>query len=516
MAMSTCVSNPPRRHHVSGALLAGVSCITAGVAFAVYTQAVLTMAGAIAAVLILRWLVYGKLPLWQALMALSLTGFIVLNYGFENLIVGRIAGIPLLVGEFAMLGGLMLAVHNRGLAQLRKLMQDPAVLCLIVLFVLAALHLLVDVPRFGLYAFRDASTYFEAIFIAAGYYWANERNGIRRFVQCLLIIFVLNAVYSFTLPWGEDLQAMSPASGVFQPIPVLGQYQQSAMYLAAGTIFCAWIKDYTVGWRRRLLLSIAAIQVCGLAVMQSRALSVGILTVLALLLVLGENNRLRASLSALGTGVVAIVALLLVVSAAGIAVRGRVGEINGDFLRQYALSVFSLDSSNHRLAKDDDRLDWLQQVWRGTTVNAVTFIVGQGFGLPLIDFQAEDGMPVRQPHDAAAAVFGRLGVAGLSVWVLFQLILFKRFLRTLKAARDRETHDLALWLFVFYALGFVLSMVQPALEFSHYAVPLYFILGFSLNVMHRCLEQSQKYAPTLGFLNDYKDAEPCGSYNKLG
>jgi hypothetical protein len=33
-------------------------------------------------------------------------------------------------------------------------------------------------------------------------------------------------------------------------------------------------------------------------------------------------------------------------------------------------------------------------------------------------------------------------------------------------------------------------MVQPALEFSHYAVPLYFIVGFGLKMTGMTLEKS--------------------------
>ncbi len=468
----------------------GLACILAGMAFVAYTWVVLIAMAVGVALLAVQWFIRAPLTLWQALMAISLTGFIVLNYGFENLVVGRIAGAPLLIGELMMLVGLVLAIRKQGFSQLRRALRDPIVRCLMLLLVFSVLHLVVDIPRFGLYALRDASLYFETVFLAAGYLWASEESGVRRFVQCLIVIFTLNLLYSFTLPLSESLQAISPMTGVFQPIALFGQYQHVGMYLVAGALFFAWLADYTTGWSRWILWAMAAAQLCGLAVQQNRSMYVGILVILVLLLVLGERRRLQRSLRMLGSGILAMVVLLLVISLFGITLHGRVGEINGDFLRQYALSVLSLDNSNSRLAQDEDRIDWLQQVWTSTTSNPTTLLVGQGFGQPLIDFETEAGIPVRQPHNAAMGVFGRLGLSGLAIWLLFQILLLKRFLGALKTRQSAKAHDLILWLLVFYVLAFVLSMVQPALEFSHYAVPLYFIVGFSLKILHMTREKA--------------------------
>jgi O-antigen ligase len=488
--MNSYTSTPENRLLPSSIVVFALACILAGMAFVAYTWVVLTAMAVGVALFAIRWVVRARLPLWQALIAISLAGFIILNYGFENLVIGRIAGVPLLIGELIMLAGLALAIRKQGISQLRKVMRDPIVLCLVLLLALSVAHLIVDIPRFGLYALRDASLYFEAVFLAAGYLWASEKGGVRRFVQCLIVIFTLNLLYSFTLPLSESLQAISPTTGVFQPIALLGQYQHVGMYLVAGALFCAWLTDFTMGWPRWTLWTMAAAQLCGLAVQQNRSMYVGILVILVLLLLLGERHKLRRSFRALGGGVVAMIVLLLIISLSGVSVHGRAGDINGDFLRQYALSIFSLDNSNSRLAQDEDRIDWLHQVWDSTTSSPTTLLIGQGFGQPLIDFETEAGVSVRQPHNAAMGVFGRLGLSGLAIWLLFQLLLVKRFLRALKAEQNREAHDLILWLLVFYVLAFVLSMVQPALEFSHYAVPLYFIVGFGLKMTDMTLEKS--------------------------
>jgi hypothetical protein len=515
--MTSYISTQENRFPSAGMLILGLASVLAGITAVVYTWALLAAAAGLG-LFIIVWFISRRLQLWQALVAVSLTGFIVLNYGFENLVTGRIGGIPILIGESMMFAGMVLAIRKHDTRELRRLFQDPIVLCLIFLLMFSALHLIVDVPRFGLYAFRDASQYIEAMFLVAGYLWANEKNGIRRFIQWLLVIFALNAIYSFTLPWSEGLQNASPTSGVFQPITILGQYQHCALYLVAGALYCAWLADYTARGRRWILFGAAAFQLCGLAILQARSMFVGTAAVLAILLFLKERQKLRRSLWAIGSGLIVMFVLFFMISASGISISGRVGEINGDFLEQYALSVLSIDNSNKRLGKDDDRLDWYDEVWQGTTTDVTTFFIGQGFGQPLIDFENENGIPVRQPHNAAVGAFGRLGAIGIFVWLLVQALLVMRFLRALKAEKGREAHDLLLWLLVFYVLAFVLSMAQPALEFSHYAVPLYFIVGFSLRLMHAALEKPRtrtrlersRYEP------EYEKRKPRYCYNELG
>jgi hypothetical protein len=148
-------------------------------------------------------------------------------------------------------------------------------------------------------------------------------------------------------------------------------------------------------------------------------------------------------------------------------------------------SVFALTDQQDRLGQDQDRLDWMNQVWTDTTADAGTLIFGQGFGKPLIDFE-RDGVPVRQPHNSTLGVFGRLGVSGVIVWITFHLYVFNTLLNFIRRTRGshNENRDFMVWLLGFYVLALLLSMVQPAFEFSHCAVPLYFLLGVGLSIAH--------------------------------
>jgi O-antigen ligase len=108
---------------------------------------------------------------------------------------------------------------------------------------------------------------------------------------------------------------------------------------------------------------------------------------------------------------------------------------------------------------------------------------------------------VRQPHNTTLGVFGRMGLLGLGIWVLFHGIVFKRFVTTIRGSRGTrsETRDLLIWLFIYYVLAFILSTVQPAIEFSHYAIPFYFFIGVALGLMphERKTQATLAWAPNM-------------------
>jgi hypothetical protein len=459
------------------------ACIVVGVACIAFQGAwlfsVLICIGALVASKLAR-----RVQLWRACILFSLTGFIVLNYGFENLIAGHVAGIPLIVGEMLMFAGLAQGWWRRR-ERAAALFGHPAMKCTIALWLLASVHLISNVPKFGLYAFRDASIFFEALFLVAGFVWALEPGGIRKLNRWLLFLFVANFLYACTLPVGETLQEHSPASGVFQPIPLLGQYQHNGLYIVSGALFCIWMAPYVVHWKRWTSIGLAVIQLSALVILQTRSMYIGMVLVVLVTFVIGERRKCAQFLAVMGFGVAAIVTFVVIVSAFNINIQGRVMEISGTSIREHVASVFALTDQQDRLGQDQDRLDWMNQVWTDTTADAGTLIFGQGFGKPLIDFE-RDGVPVRQPHNSTLGVFGRLGVSGVIVWITFHLYVFNTLLNFIRRTRGshNENRDFMVWLLGFYVLALLLSMVQPAFEFSHCAVPLYFLLGVGLSIAH--------------------------------
>jgi hypothetical protein len=459
-------------------------CLLLGIALVVFQYVFIVTTLAIAALLLVYSATCRHMQFWQGLTLFSLTGFIILNYGFENLVLGRIGGAPILIGEIMMLSGLALAVWRWRDRVTLALFRDPAMLSVVFLWMLAAIHLMANIPQFGLYALRDASVFIETIFLLAGFLWAQEADSIRLLNKWLLFVFVANLIYSCTLPIAETLQEHSPASGVFQTVSLFGQYQHNSLYVVSGSLFCIWIARQVVSGKRWILATLACEQLCALVVLQTRSMYLGILIVILILFLIGERQKLSSLGATIAGGVAAVAVCLIVVTVSNINIHGRVVDLTADSIGEHAMSLFSVTSQNERLGQDDDRLDWLKQVWIGTTSDAATLIFGQGFGKPLINYEA-DGVVVRQPHNSTMGVFGRLGVVGVSVWILFHLLVLARFTSFIRSTRGMkdDTRDFVIWLFTFYVLAMILSMVQPTIEFSHCAVPLYFMMGLALGVI---------------------------------
>ncbi|MFY9527631.1 MAG: O-antigen ligase family protein [Candidatus Acidiferrales bacterium] len=430
---------------------------------------------------ILRWC-RGRLELWQTLVLAAMTPYIILNYGFDNLAVG-VGGFHFPVGELLMFLALALVIFGKERGLLSTLL-DPPVVCLFALLLLSCVHLVIDVPRYGIYAVRDSSLFVEAVFLLLGAVWARNPRKTRRLVLWMFFVFLLNLIYTYTFPWNEQIQAWSPTSGVFHPVPLFGNYEQNGLFLVAGALFCIWLGPSLVRWPRWVLLGLVVAQLGGLAILQLRSMYVGILVVLLLLFLLRETKKLAGFASALGWGVGGVLAMLLAVSALGISLRGRMGPVDLSFIEEHGRTILAVGDANARMGHDVDRGEWYGEVWDRIRSSPSNLIVGEGFGQALIDFENEQGVPVRQPHNTSLTILARLGFLGLSIWLLFLVLMAVRYVRFIRTRRAfAGASALVLWLFMYSVLALLFTSVQPEFEFSHGAIPFFFLQGLAIGIM---------------------------------
>jgi hypothetical protein len=466
--------------------LFGFAIATAlGVLLAAYPLASL---GAVAVCLtlygIFRWS-RGRLEFWQALVLLALTPYIILNYGFDNFAIGA-GGYHFPVGDLLMFLALALVIWRTQRSVMKSTLLDPPVACLVVLLLLTSCHLLIDVPRYGFYAVRDSSMFFEAVFLILGVMWSQNPRSTELLKRWLFYVFLINLFYSYTFSWGEKIQAMSPSFGVFHPVPLFGYYQGSAVLLLLGAMYFVWIAPSIVRWPRWILMLLAAAQLGGLAIHQVRSMYVGIAVILVVLLLLRENKKLVGFASTIGLGFGVLLALLLAVSALGIKLEGRMGPVDLSFVEEQAKTVLAVGDANARMSHDVDRANWYGQVWDRICSSPTNIMVGEGFGQALINFVNEEGIPVRQPHNSSLTVLARLGFLGLSIWLLFIVLVLVRYVRILRIRSVPEGASATiLWLFLCFLLVLIHASVQPSLELSHGSIPFYFLLGLGIGIMEQ-------------------------------
>ena len=465
------------------AILGLLLSVLFGLIVAIYPTATgITFAATIAVAMILMQFHRRGVETWQIITLTCLTGYVVLNYGFENLSIplGPLRFLP--IGELLMGVALVLAVLRHRGPVFRGALQNAPVLYTLALLVLTLIHLAVDVPNYGLYALRDSTSSFEAVFLVLGIVWASRERNIKLLAKWLMFLFIVATIYSYTFPWADQLGDWSPASGPFHSVPLLGNYQDVAVYLLAGALFCIWVAPSVSAWPRWFLNILATTQLVGLGILQSRTMYVGIALILVLLVFLRETRRMSQFLSLLGGSLAALVLSLLLLSMVGWKVQGRLGPMDMSGLTKELQSIWPSSAESAQLGHESDRRAWYGEVWDKLRSSSGHLVLGVGYGQPLIDFMSETGQPIRQPHNSSLNVFGRLGLVGLSIWLLFVWTVMKRLWNAARqSGRAAGVHSaLHLWLLTFCVLGLLDSMVQPYFEFSHSAVPFFFLLGVAL------------------------------------
>ena len=443
-----------------------------------YPSLILVCVAAVAT-LIFGWLVLkyvrrANLDVWQVPLLIALTGYLLLNYGFENLTIH--AGFPIIISYVLMFASLFLVAFSRPQWLMRAGL-EPAVLCVFALLVLTFLHLVLDVPSYGLWAIRDASIFIDGIFMALGLVWAMKGNNIVPLMKWLTIVLFLNAVYSLTLPLGEEIAAWSPKSGVFLEVPLMGNYRGNAIFLLVGALFYMFLARYVVRWPRWILLLLAIMQLFGLAIHQARALYIGLAVVLIIFVLLGETGKSAKLLLLLSPAFAGV----LLLTTLGIEIEGRIGPVRADFFREHVRSISGAEGTPG--SSVEGRIDWLEQGLQHVSSHPV---VGQGFGMVLISYTNIDtGGAVRQPHNSTLSVLARLGLIGLVAWVILHLYVLKRFIYAFRQRRycNKQLSDLILWLFIVYVVFMIEASVEPTFEFPSAAIPFYFFIGLALGLI---------------------------------
>jgi len=437
----------------------------------------------------------------------ALAGFLVLNYGFANwsLYVGKLS-IP--IGHllsFAALFFAFIAVKEKRKTTL-EFLKEPVIIGWLILSGISLVHLAFDLPRYGGYAARDASFVAEGAFLFLGFLWAQSDEDRTLFLRGPGLVFLLTFLYSLTVLWPGGLASISPTSGIFQRIPIIGNYSFIYFSLQIGALFYILLAPRTMKWPAPFLWTLAILQIGWMFYFQARSTYTSILVIIAIVLIFdGIRRALHISTLHLA-GFIALIALAGILRGFGYNLIGRGGEVSPTFYIQHADTI---NPENN--LPNVSPANWRLEVWREAIghwlATPATILVGEGFGRPLTSKQIPGvalsaGEPqgilvaVRQPHDIHLTVLARLGIIGFLVWAFINARIMYLFIRSLrKDPKDTFEHALKLWLFLFYITGMILASVQPWLEWSFGAIPFYIVLGFTLGTLspHQKITSKEVY-----------------------
>lgn len=455
----------PRLRNSLGAIVACLVAVMLGWRVAEGSYALPALASvAIIAAIAMR---LTRLPLDVLVLGLLLIGYIDGNRGFAQLM--PYPGIPLLPAEI----GLALAVGWRGLrcAFERRLpfRRDPLNWVILAWLVVGTARVLFDVPRFGLLAIRDYAVVYYALFFFLAQDMARDPR-VRRYLSGCLLVATLLLLPLFALTH------LFPEFFLFRLT-----FRGNPLIFYKGDLLTT-------------LLGIGSLVLFLRSKPRYRAVAVALSGMCFLLVAAGDN---RASLLAIGfaglilllarrwqypalQGAVAVASLLtilMLVHLFGNAWAER--KLDGVNDRLASIVDFSgtgryTSEQNHNKGENNRfRTVWWKTVVQETwTANPV---FGLGFGTDIARSFVGEYFPdsgedflARSPHSVFVTAFGRMGLVGLGVWLIFCWMLVRATWRAVRHTEEKE--NWALWcgacvILVSASLGVVLESPMGAVLF---------------------------------------------------
>ncbi len=386
-------------------------------------------------------LLYDK-NIWKYGLLIPLFGLAVWSYGFNN--IPLIRPLPLVdaLAWFAVIASLPYWWKLIKIPLIRNLFILLTLLTIIVL-----LRLIVDTPKYGLLAPRDALFVFElwTIFpaILLGYNYGY--NKAERLIGSLFIISIL---WFLLYPFREFIISVSPIVGIQRPVPLF-QFT-TAGFLSVPAFF--WFLN------RKGFLGIFGTSATLIIMLMVQSRGVYIAFILSIILSFLIRPALINRWKHL---VISGILILLFVLTLGNSITGRLGlGVGFDTIIEQLATLLGKEgpgagSFQHRLVA------WASVIQQVLS-NPLGPVVGLGLGLDLFQgFVVGSGALVRKPHNDFLEIWARMGIVGLIPWLS---ILFLAFRTSLKGV-IKDTKNT--WVLALQVALLITSLSQPAMGFAY-------------------------------------------------
>ena len=391
-------------------------------------------------------------------------GATLLGYGWAN--VGVPGPVPIPITEI-----IFLPLAAIALADPRARLGFKPLLPLVLYGLVVLIHLVIDYPRYGIFAIRDTTPAIEAFLTVVGYravmrdgidYWARKM----RYVAGAVLLW--GAVYPLFPDQLGKQDAIGPTVGLQRPTSLLDPRGVKFSVISFGLFFIV----FGGKWTRFVVMSL---MIALLGVFQARTLYI---TFPLALLMLGWATRTTRKIVPLFAATL-LVGLALIVFAGNHGVQGSEGPVTTSFLESHASTI--IGEQGPHSATIEAREDFWHQTLDLMRSSPATILTGVGLG-PDLTFgiwTGNQGQQVRNPHNAYLEVFARTGILGFSLWawlLLACLVPMARAARHGTGVRQK----FCTWTLVSSIVYLGVAGFQPLLAFPYGAVPLFFVMGMGV------------------------------------
>jgi hypothetical protein len=415
-----------------------------------------------------------RLPLDAILCGWLLIGYIAGNRGFAQLMPAP--GIPLLPAEGVLLiaGGWRLVAA--GFERRLPFVRDPLNLAILVWLVAGGARLLFDTPAHGFLAIRDSAMVYYAIFFFLAQEIGRDRVARNYLAACAVIgCLLLLPLFALNQAFPDVFIHHLTVHGV----PVI-HFKGDLLFtfFAIGSLLVFFAAPARFALPLRLLAVGMFLFVAG---GDNRASAVGLVGACAALVLARRWTYPAWQATAAGVALVLVFGLATVANNSwaeqklhGMTDRVRsLTDLQGLARYQSAESFNKGDNNRFRLV-------WWMNVVTDTWNRSPVF--GLGFGADLAAGflqeyypEADEEFSARSPHNFFLSVFGRMGFAGLGVWLVVCLCMARRGWHVLR--REHDPGAWGLWCSLLVLL--VSATFGVVLEGPMGAVPFWILLGLA-------------------------------------
>ena len=414
-----------------------------------------------------------------------LAGYLLLDRAFAYI---HVPGTPLYIGETVLgIGGLGVLAAT---GYLRIVVRDEPILALLAAFFLWGLmRFLPGYHTFGIDAVRDFALCYYclfAFFIAAAL--ARSPDILERLIARLgrFVPWLLT-----WLPIGLILQQLvkHPPHMPGTSVSLLEHKPGNASIAALIALGSMWLFPDQRSAKSRAMWSIVALLTIGLASTQNRGglLGAGAGTLVGLAY---YRDRMRLILRALLVTVLGLglaVALSLKIPTSGSAVQGQRAFSASQLIANLA-SLLGSKSSATLVGTENGRTQLWSLIYQKQVDDAL-LIRGSGFGPNLAYevgvFESSPTDPLRSPHNSHLDILARMGLLGLSLWIVLWLGWYRRLIRGCRRLAQRGLHvrrQVAVLCMMITTAILVSSFFDPQLEGAQVAALIWTAFGVGVAV----------------------------------
>ena len=382
---------------------------------------------------------------WKYGILVPLFGLAIWSYGFNN--IPFIRPLPL-VDALAWFAILLSLPHWWKLTRFPIIRQ--CLFFMTILTIITIIRIIVDTPKYGLLAPRDALFVFElwllfpAILLGYNY-------GEKKVEKLIGSLFLIATIWFLLYPLRDLLISISPIVGIQRPVPLF-QFT-TAGFLSVPAFF--WFLN------RKGLVGVVGTSSTLIIILLVQSRGVYIAFILSIILSFLVRGTLISRWKHL---VISGFLLLLFVLTLGSTITGRLGLAVGfDTVKEQLATLFGKEgtgsgSLHYRLVA------WsfvLEQVLE----DPLAAIFGLGLGMDLfLGLMLGPDILVRKPHNDFLEIWARLGIVGLIPWLGILLLTFRESLKY--AINDSKN----IWVLALQTILLITALGQPATAFAYVTI----------------------------------------------